>query len=77
MKCKLLNNQGFHLKIGVDEQLSGAKWVGYMSTSFCNNKPRSLKIACKMIKGQYARLTHRSKGANAEFRLAETEIYGF
>ena len=77
MKCKLLKNEGFHLKIGRDEKLLGAKWLGYTSTSFCNNKSRLFKTSYKMVKGQYTRLAHSSKVGNAEFRLAKIKFYGF
>ena len=75
VKCKLLSGQGFNLHIGIDEQLPGTKWVGYISSNNCNNEPRSFKTAYKMVKGRYARLLHRK--AFAEFKLAEIEFYGF
>ena len=75
IKCKLLSGQGFNLHIGRDEQLPGTKWVGYMSSSNCNNEPRSFKTVYKMVKGRYARLLHTK--AFAEFKLAEIEFYGF
>ena len=77
MRCKLLNYQGFHLRIGVDEKLSGSKWLGYMGSNYCNYNARSFKTTYKMVKGRYARLSHPGNGASGEFRLAEIEFYGF